>query len=129
MTSNDAAAVRELLREYFDGLYHGDTRRLRRVFHPEAVYATASGDTPLILHMEAYFRMVEERPSPASKREARTDRILSIEPVGPVTALAKVQCSIQPRHFTDLLSLIRVSGHWQIIAKVFHYELEPGSAP
>ena len=37
------------LREYFDGIYHSDTQRLRRVFHPQAVYATAtraSGPAP-----------------------------------------------------------------------------------
>lgn len=39
--------------------------------------------------------------------------------------LARVECSIKPKHFNDLLTLIKVDGHWQIISKVFHYELEP----
>lgn len=75
--------------------------------------------------MDEYFPIVDQRPSPASRKEGRTDRILSIEFAGPVTALARVECSIRPKHFTDLLTLIRVDGRWQIIAKVFHYELEP----
>ena len=74
--------------------------------------------------MDEYFPVVDKRPSPASRGEARTDRILSIEFAGPVTAIAKVNCSIAPRHFTDLLSLIYLDGRWQIIAKVFHYDLE-----
>jgi hypothetical protein len=117
-------ALTALLREYFDGLYHSDTHRLRRVFHPQAIYATADGDTPTILRMDAYFYIVDRRPSPASRGEARSDRILSIDFIGPVTALAKVQCAIRPRHFTDLLTLIHVEGRWQIIAKVFHFETE-----
>lgn len=27
--------------------------------------------------------------------------------------------------FTDLLSLVFVDGRWQIIAKVFHYDIKP----
>jgi hypothetical protein len=118
------AALGTHLREYFDGLYHSDTQRLRRVFHTQAVYATATGGTPLILRMQEYFAMVDQRPSPASRGETRTDRIEAIEFVGPLTALAKVQCSIRPNHFTDLLTFIHVDGRWQIISKVFHFERE-----
>ncbi len=117
-------AVTALLREYFDGLYFSDTQRLRRVFHPQALYATASDGTPLILSMKPYFEVVDQRPAPASRGEARRDRIESIHFVGPVTALAKVQCAIEPKHFTDLLTLIQVDGRWQIIAKVFDFEIE-----
>jgi len=117
------AAVRAVLLEYFDGLHHSDTRRLRRVFHPQALYACATDGAPLILRMDEYFPIVDARPSPAAKGEARADRIVSVEFVGPVTALAKVECSIRPKHFTDLLSLIHLDGRWQIIAKVFHYEM------
>jgi hypothetical protein len=118
-------AIAALLGGYFDGLYFSDTRRLRRVFHPEAVYATATPGEPLILRMSEYFAMVDQRPSPASRGEARTDRILSVDFVGSVTALAKVQCSIEPKHFTDLLTLIHADGRWQIISKVFHYDAAP----
>lgn len=123
------ADVVAVLKDYFDGLHHSDTERLRRVFHLQAVYATASNGTPLILRMDEYFPIVDLRPSPASKGEVRTDEIVSIEFVGPVTALAKLRCSIQPKYFVDLLTLIHVGGRWQVIAKVFHSEEnahEPG---
>lgn len=116
------ADVVAVLQEYFDGLHHSDTRRLRRVFHPQAVYATASEGQPLVLRMDEYFPIVDARPSPASRGETRTDSILSIEFAGPVTALARLRCSIRPRQFTDLLTLVRVEGRWQVIAKVFHWE-------
>ena len=33
------------------------------------------------------------------------------------------RCRIAERHFDDILSLIRLDGRWQIIAKVFDYEI------
>jgi hypothetical protein len=116
--------IASLLQDYLDGLHHSDTQRLRRVFHPQAIYACATEGKPLILRMDEYFPMVDSRPAPASRGETRTDEILSIELAGPVTALAKLKCSIRPKHFVDLLTLIRLEGRWQIIAKVFHYDVE-----
>lgn len=118
-------AITSLLGRYFDGLHHGNTSILREVFHPQAGYYTATDGTLLHLDMAAYFPIVEARPSPASHGHARTDRILSIEFIGPAAALARVQCSIPPKHFTDLLSLLKLDGRWQIVSKVFHYELQP----
>jgi hypothetical protein len=116
-------AVVEVLGRYFDGLHHSDTTILRQVFHPSALYACASEGKLLNLRMDEYFPIVDQRPSPASKGEGRSDRILSIEFAGAVTAFARVECSIAPKRFTDLLTLVQLDGRWQIIAKVFHFEL------
>ncbi|KSV95670.1 MULTISPECIES: nuclear transport factor 2 family protein [Sinorhizobium/Ensifer group] len=126
-SSNDPrfGAVIEVLQGYFDGLYRSDTGLLRQVFHPKALYATATDGSLFELDMERYFPVVDKRPSPASRGEVRADRILSIEFAGPVAALAKVQCAIGEKAFTDLLSLVFVEGRWQIIAKVFHYDIKP----
>ena len=118
-------AIAAVLVLYFDGLYHSDTQRLRRVFHPQALYACATEGTLLRLDMETYFPIVDNRPSPASRNEPRLDQIISIEFAGPVTALARVECAIGDRFFTDLLTLVLVDGRWQIISKVFHFERLP----
>lgn len=115
--------VAEVLSTYFDGLYHSDTDRLRRVFHPRAQYVCATEGGPVWLTMAEYFPIVDARPSPASRGEARMDEIVSIAFAGPVTAIATVRCAIGERHFTDLLTLIRLDGAWQIVAKVFHFEI------
>jgi hypothetical protein len=119
--------VQEVLQRYFDGLHHSDTRLLRSVFHPQAHYFCATDGTLLHLDMQSYFPVVDARPSPASRGDARADRIVAIEFAGPVTAFAKVECTIPPKHFTDFLTLVRVDGRWQVVAKVFHYAL-PGGA-
>lgn len=119
------ADVVGVLQDYFDGLHHSDTERLRRVFHPQAVYATASKGKPLILRMEEYFPIVDARPSPASKGEPRTDEVVSIVFAGQVTAIATLRCSIWPKTFIDLLTLVDVDGRWRVIAKVFHWDDKP----
>jgi Putative lumazine-binding len=124
MSAADFTAIHAVLQLYLDGLHHSDTRRLSQAFHPQALYATAVGEQPTVWRMDEYFPVVDARPSPASRGDARTDRVLSIELIGPVTALVKLQCSIAPKQFTDLLTLVHVDGRWQIISKVFHYELE-----
>lgn len=116
-------AITAVLNDYFDGLYFSDTQRLRKVFHPSALYACATDGTLLTLQMDAYFPIVDQRPAPASRGDTRRDRIVSIAFAGPVTALARVECAIEPKHFIDLLTLVFVDGRWQIIAKVFHYDL------
>ena len=120
--ASDFAAIESVLREYFDGLYHSDTARLARVFHPRAIYVSASGDSLLYRTMEEYFPVVDARPAPAARNEARADRIAEIAFAGPVTATARVNCAIGDTYFTDCLTLIHDEGRWQIISKVFHAE-------
>jgi hypothetical protein len=117
--------VEATLQLYFDGLYHSDSERLAQAFHHQAIYASATGGHLVRMTMAEYFPMVDARPSPASRGEQRTDRVLSIDFAGPVTAIARVECSIGPKHFIDLLTLVHLDGRWQIIAKVFHFDLEP----
>jgi hypothetical protein len=115
--------IRALLQDYFDGLHFSDAARLGRVFHASAMYACATSGTLQVLDMAAYLPMVAQRPSPASLGQPREDEIVSIEMAGPVTALARVHCTIAPKRFTDLLTLVRLDGRWQILAKVFHFDV------
>lgn len=121
--SNDRSleAVVAVVETYFDGLYHSDTKRLRRVFHPFAHYVSVSDGTLLHRDMETYFGVVDDRPSPASRGETRADEIVSIEFAGPMTARVNLRCSIGSRDFIDFLTLIYTEGRWQVISKVFHF--------
>lgn len=117
------AAVAAVLGRYFDGLYQSDTTLLRSVFHPKAHYTCATDGTLVHLGMDEYFPIVDARPSPASRKEVRADRIVAIEFAGPVTAFARVECAIGAKFFSDLLTFVFVEGRWQIISKVFHFDL------
>ena len=115
--------IAEALRHYFDGFYEGDTGKLRRIFHPNAhLYSAADG--PLADDdMETVYARVAGRASPASRGEARLDRILSIDKSGPESAFVKLQIAIGPKLYTDYLSLLRIDGRWQIISKTYTHQL------
>ena len=115
-------ALTDVLERYADGLYRCDTALLRTVFHPNAQYVTASNGELLHLDMDQYFPIVEARTSPQSLGEAYEFHIDSVELAGPVTAFARMRCSMLSSDYIDLLTLIRLDGEWRIISKVFHVE-------
>lgn len=115
-------ALIEVLERYAEGLYRCDTALLKTVFHPQAQYFTASRGDLLHLDMDAYFPVVEARASPESRGEAYAFHIDSMEFAGPVTAFARMRCSMLSNDYIDLLTLIRLDDQWKIISKVFHVE-------
>ncbi len=119
------SAIEAQMQLYFDGLYHSDTERLGQVFHPDARYVCATGSQLINLGLSEYFPIVDARQSPGSRGEKRQDRIVSITLAGPDTAFVQAHCAIGPKFFTDFLTFIRDEGRWQIIAKVFHYDVTP----
>ncbi len=114
-------AIATALEDYFDGLYHGDVDKMRRVFMPQAHLFSAVDNPMLDWSLDHYMEVMAGRESPAAQGKPRHDRILSIDVVGPQTAIAKVECAIPPRFFTDLLTLVLHEGRWRIVNKTFHY--------
>lgn len=111
--------LQAVISEYFDALYNCDTELLQRVFHPQAVYATAD-ETPLLHRtMKEYVPVVAKRQSPASRGETRTDAIDEIQLAGNNTAFARVRCSIGQSDFVDFLTFVRTEDRWQIMSKIF----------
>lgn len=117
----------QTIQAYFDALYYCDVDKLHQIFHPAANYYCATSGTLLHLTMQEYFPIVKQRVSPASRKEIRRDKIISITTSGPVTAFTHLQCAIADKYYDDFLSLICLDGRWQIISKVFHYELIPST--
>jgi hypothetical protein len=118
---SEIAEVEKTLRIYFDGLYEGDTRKLGAAFHPLShLYSVGTDGSAADVPRADWFKMVESRPSAKSKGDERRDRIVSIDFSGPATAFAKVECQLPPRYFTDYLTLLKIDGRWQVIAKAFH---------
>ncbi|MEZ5668738.1 MAG: nuclear transport factor 2 family protein [Alphaproteobacteria bacterium] len=122
--ADDYAAIHRQMQAYFDGLYHSDTGLLRPVFHPDARYVCATADELVNIGMDAYFALVDKREPPAARGERRRDAVVAIAFAGPKTAFVRANCAIGPRYCTDFLTLIKTADGWQIISKVFHYDLE-----
>ena len=117
--------IENVIRRYLDLLYKGDKDLIKTVFLPEAnVYSESNGKIVKI-DMVGFNKRIAERQSPESICEIRDDKIIMIDISSPTTAMATVECNILKNHYTDYLSLIKVSGKWGIISKVFH--MSPGN--
>ena len=123
--SSDVVAVEKVLQVYFDGLYEGDTKKLGEAFHPASHLYAAGGDGKASDWPRGeWFKMVEGRPSGKAKGSARADRIVSIDFSGPTTAIAKVECQLPPRYFTDYLVAMKLKDGWKIVSKSYRYDLK-----
>ena len=120
---DDGQAIRAAVQTYLDGLYEGDADKLAAAFHPTSALTQWHDGELKIVPRDAWLDAVRNRPSPRARGLARADEILAIEQIGPAMAHVKLRCAIPPRHFTDLLSLLKIEGRWQVAQKVFMTEV------
>lgn len=117
---SDLSDIERALQAYFDGLYEGSTDKLGSVVHEAAhLFSVADGklqDWP----RAQWFDMVRSRKSAQAQDLPRRDWIVTIDQSGPATAVAKVQCQIPPRYFTDYLTFVKLAEGWKIVSKTFH---------
>lgn len=119
--SDDIKQIEAVLQTYFDGLYEGDVGKLAAAFHETADLRSVAADGSLaVLPRATWLDGVKSRPSAKAQGLERRDFVVTLDRNGPNTAFAKVQCQIPPRYFTDYLTLAKVSGKWQVVAKTFH---------
>ncbi|PQZ46604.1 hypothetical protein CQ052_21635 [Ochrobactrum sp. MYb15] len=124
MTDSTATEnVRAAVQSYLDALYFGDVEKFRTVFHPQAQLYSATEGKLVNLNVDAYLDLVANRPSPQKKGDERQDEVLSISIASPTTAHARVKDVYLPKRFVDDLTFVLVDGKWQIVSKVWHFEV------
>lgn len=115
------AEVIEIINEYFDGLYHADTKRLAKVFHPDLRYVNMIDGDYMNKSLTEYFEIVDRRTPPADKGEPRDDRIYSIEFGGSKMAFVRASMTMMDREYLDFLTLTHDQNGWRIMTKIFTY--------
>lgn len=110
----DYDEILNLLNRYFDGLYDGDVEALRDIFHNDA---WLKGNDYRKTRDE-WLEAVASRPIPRSEGMAYNFNVLSLEIVGD-QAMAKVDVPLLAAHFIDYLGLLKESGQWKIVSKMF----------
>lgn len=120
---SDLHDLETALQTYFDGLYEGDTDKLGAVFHDVAHLFSVNDGKLADLSKEAWFDAVRKRPSGVSQDLPRRDWVVSIDRSSPTTAIAKVQCQLPPRYFTDYLTFVKLAEGWRIVSKTFHADV------
>lgn len=120
---SDLNDLETALQTYFDGLYEGDTDKLGAVFHDVAHLFSVTDGKLADLSKEAWFDAVRKRPSGKAQDLQRRDWVVSIDRSSPTTAIAKVQCQLPPRYFTDYLTFVKLAEGWRIVSKTFHADV------
>lgn len=110
--------IADVLQEYFDGLYDGDTAKLARVFHPAARLRWVADGVVQEMSRDAWLAVVAGRTAPRAAGLTRTDRIVAVDVTDDLVASARVECSIHPKYFVDHLTLAK-TDRWQIIEKAY----------
>ncbi|NRA88842.1 MAG: nuclear transport factor 2 family protein [Rhizobiales bacterium] len=114
--------MNEVIAAYFEGLYQADSKMLSQVFHPDAKCICIVEDQYTNYDMKEYFKIIDERISPASTATKRVDKVISIEFGGSRMAFIKVSLEMFDREYLDFLTLANDEYGWRLMSKVFHYE-------
>jgi hypothetical protein len=120
-TDNHALAA--MAKTYFDAAYEMDAEKFASLFH-HSCSVTKLGDNGdvSVTPLATWLTGVRSMKAPKLQGLERHDEIVSIDVVREI-ALLKVRLQIPPRHFTDLLSCMKVAGTWKIVQKVMSVEM------
>lgn len=111
--------VRVVQEYYVDGLKVGDWNIIGKSFHPEAtMYGWTATGGPLLGGPATNLKPYVEEHGAAPNIKTRIDVVA----ITPTTACVKVDMENDAGGFdyTDLHTMFKTDGQWQIIAKVFH---------
>jgi hypothetical protein len=118
----DYRALLALAQAYFDAAHEMDADRFASIFHHSSAVTRVGEDGNVsVTPIEMWLAAVRNMKAPKQLGLERHDEILSIDVVREL-ALVKLKFQIPPRHFTDMLSCLRVDGAWKIAQKVMTAE-------
>lgn len=113
-------SVMTLVQDYFDGLYQGDVKKLRSIFHPDAFLKAPE----LRRSLDQWLEAVAARPIPAQQGQAYDFKLSSIEVIQD-QAMVKLDCPLFEHAYVDFLGLLKENGQWLIVNKMYTDLNEP----
>jgi len=106
---------------YFKGMYHSDTERLKKAFHPDAHLKGYIKGNLADIPLQDWLKKIEETPPPADNGEEYDMKIVSVD-ITDTAACVKVADLYLGLRFTDYLSLLKIENNWVIVNKTFYHE-------
>lgn len=112
----DEAQVRQVVETYLHGLKFNDVASFRAAFWPEAklLFVKKNGALGQLTQEDWYKGFA----SVAGKEEEGTLRVLALEVTG-LAASVKVEEIYPKERYVNYLSLLKISGEWKIVNKIF----------
>ena len=115
--------LRTLAQAYFDAAYDMDAERFQTLFHPLSAVTRIGDDGEVgVMPIETWLAGVRNATAPRKLGLERKDELVAIDVSGHL-ALIKLKLQMPPRHFTDLLSCLKVQGAWKIVQKVMSVDV------
>ena len=121
-TSEDKAAVKQIVQFYIDGSGSGDVGILKSIFHPKAIMSGYIQGQLGIGSPEPFFEAVANNPPAKEAGAAYSAAITSIEVAGNAASVTLVEKGFLGMDFTDYFHLIKENGKWCIISKTFNQD-------
>jgi hypothetical protein len=117
---SDLDLIEQTVQDYFQGMYHSDTARLKKAFHANAFLMGYFNGKITRIALDDWLGMIAKTPAPAGKGEVYDMKIVSADMTENVAAV-KVSDLYLGLRFTDYLSLVKLEDGWKIVHKSFHH--------
>ncbi len=117
---NEHDAIATTIQHYIDGAKSGKGDEMKPAFHKDATIFGYTGPDLFAGPIQQLFDWNDEN-GPATKLQAR---IASIDLIDTVATVRLELDNWTGSRFTDLFTLLKVDGKWQIMNKVFHLHSE-----
>lgn len=113
--------IHELMQQYFDGLYHSDSKVLRSIFHADLAYINGTAGDYEHMGLDDYMARIDARTPPASRGDPREEVIERVAIKGDQIGFVEARMTMMGRNYQDLLTLINTESGWRILTKVFSF--------
>jgi Putative lumazine-binding len=112
--AQDENQVKDCINNYLDGITKGDTVRLNRAFHPQALLRTINAATGKMVEfpVKTFISRTPQGGVPAKPK------LISYSLIGQ-SAVASVELAFADFKYVDYLSMLKVGNDWKIVCRVF----------
>lgn len=122
-TDSEVQALKALVQTYFDAAYTMDADKFASIFDPLSTVTRLGDDgNVMVIPIATWLDVVRSAEAPQKLQLERKDEVISIDAEGNL-AFIKLKLQMPPRHFTDILSCLKVKGAWKIVQKVMTVEV------
>lgn len=119
---NHITDLSQAIEIYLDAIYYCDVEKLDTVFHADSSLFDGDEGKVFVDPIASFRADVASRPSPAGRNQERSDEILSIDHLSPLSAVVKLRLQAHENIFVDHLCFVKGEEGWKIVAKVWHLE-------
>lgn len=120
MYKNNIKDIENLISDYFEGIFYGDTTKLEACFnHNVFLYGDIKGEAYL-KSVKTYLEGVKNRQSPKDLNETMNMKIIGIDIMGKI-AMVKLHVPMLGYNYYDYLSLAKINNEWKIVNKLFSH--------